>query len=100
MIFLIGPRHCRAFTCALSGADNSRAPRGALQMKVFFQTVKVGGFVDSCPETLVPSSSNRSTAEWTLVDSVDSKGDSTKSNFALRHIPLRRNVPCGGQYRQ
>ena len=29
----------------------------------------VGGFVDSWPKTLVPSVSNRSTAEWTLVDS-------------------------------
>ena len=39
--------------------------------KVFFQGAGVGGFVDSWPETLVPSASNRSTAEWTLVDSVD-----------------------------
>ena len=30
-------------------------------------------FVDSWPETLVPSASNRSTPEWTLVDSVDAR---------------------------
>src|SRR4051812_28553589 len=29
----------------------------------------VAGFVDSGPKTLVPSASNRSTAEWTPVDS-------------------------------
>src|SRR4051794_17629465 len=29
----------------------------------------VAGFVDSGPKTLVPSASNRSTPEWTLVDS-------------------------------
>src|SRR5215475_9632716 len=29
----------------------------------------VGGFVDSWPKTLVPSASNRSTPEWTRVDS-------------------------------
>jgi hypothetical protein len=38
-------------------------------MKVFFQGGRVAEFVDSCPETLVPSASNRSTPEWTLVDS-------------------------------
>src|SRR3954451_8073286 len=29
----------------------------------------VAGFVDSGPKTLVPSASNRSTPEWTLLDS-------------------------------
>src|SRR3954469_20862934 len=33
----------------------------------------ISGFVDSWPKTLVPSASNRSTPEWTLVDSVDSR---------------------------
>ena len=33
----------------------------------------VGGLVDSWPKTLVPSASNRSTPEWTLVDSVESR---------------------------
>jgi len=41
--------------------------------EVFFQGGGVSGFVDSWPETLVPSASNRSTPEWTLVDSVDSR---------------------------
>jgi hypothetical protein len=39
---------------------------------VFFGAPGVAGFVDSGPETLVPSASNRSTVEWTPVDSVDS----------------------------
>src|SRR5579883_2946662 len=38
---------------------------------VFFSWDRIGGFVDSGPKTLVPSASNRSTPEWTLVDSVD-----------------------------
>jgi len=38
--------------------------------EVFFQGGRDVGFVDSWPETLVPSASNRSTPEWTLVDSV------------------------------
>src|SRR5690349_22381346 len=50
-------------------------------MKVFFQGGRVAGFVDSWPTTLVSSASNRSTPEWTLVDS--RQGESTKSNFAL-----------------
>ena len=36
---------------------------------VFFGPPRVGGFVDSRPETLVPSASKRSTVEWTPVDS-------------------------------
>src|SRR6185437_11800620 len=39
-------------------------------MKVFFQGGRGAGFVDSWPEILVPSASNRSTSEWTLVDSL------------------------------
>ena len=38
-----------------------------------FSRRDVGGLVDSWLETLVPSASNRSTSEWTLVDSVDSR---------------------------
>src|SRR6185437_12117129 len=52
--------------------------------EVFFQGWGVGGLVDSWPETLVPSASNRSTPEWTLVDS--RRCDSMKSNFALIHL--------------
>src|SRR6185503_18591177 len=63
MIFLIGPRHS-------SGAHDSRPPlEWCGPMKVFFQGGRVAGVVDSWPETLVPSASNRSTPEWTLVDS-------------------------------
>src|SRR4051812_13265802 len=36
---------------------------------VFFRGRGVAGFVDSEPKTLVPSASNRSTPEWTRVDS-------------------------------
>src|SRR5512142_2645060 len=36
---------------------------------MFFSWDRIGGFVDSWPKTLVPSASNRSTPEWTLVDS-------------------------------
>src|SRR3569833_2805973 len=83
MIFLIGPRHS-------SGAHDSRAPlewRGP--MKGFFQEGGISGLADSRPEILVPSAYNRSTSEWTLVDSVDSaKGDSTKSSVALGLLPL------------
>jgi hypothetical protein len=38
----------------------------------------VGGLVDSWPETLVPSASNRSTPEWTLVDSRQGRFDERK----------------------
>src|SRR6185436_6505702 len=75
MIFLIGPHPS-------SGAHDSRAPlewRGP--MKVFFQGGRVAEFVDSWPETLVPSASNRSTPEWTLVDSRQGRFDG--SSFAL-----------------
>jgi hypothetical protein len=37
--------------------------------EVFFQKGDIGGFVDSWPETLVPSASNRSTLGWTRVNS-------------------------------
>src|SRR5690242_10253989 len=37
---------------------------------VFFRGGRVGGFVDSGPKMPMPSASNRSTREWTLVDSV------------------------------
>src|SRR3569833_2542983 len=83
MIFLIGPRHS-------SGAHDSRAPqewRGT--KKGIYKEGGISGFADSWPEILVPSASNRSTSEWTLVDSVDSaKGDSTKSSVALGLLPL------------
>ena len=62
--------------------------------RCFFRGWDIGGFVDSWPETLVSSASNRSTAEWTLVDSVD--GDSTKSNFALvtNQAPSNAKIPA------
>src|SRR5215467_2417653 len=43
--------------------------------KVFFQGGGVAGFVDSWPKTLVPSASNRSTPQWTLVDSRQGRSD-------------------------
>src|SRR5579883_1166957 len=76
MIFLIGPRHS-------SGAHNSDCATGVARSDegVFFSWDRMGGFVDSGPKTLVASASNRSTPEWTLVDS--RQGRATKSNFAL-----------------
>src|ERR1700748_1371732 len=50
-----------------------RAPLEWRSIGVFFMGQDVGGFVDSWPKTLVPSASNRSAPEWTLVDSVDSR---------------------------
>src|SRR5580698_3268446 len=73
MMMLTGPRHCRAFTCALSGA-----PIG-----VFFMGQDIGGLVDSWPETLVPSASNRSTPEWTLVDSRSGRFDKKQVRLEL-----------------
>src|SRR6185312_13494108 len=68
MMMLIGPRHSRG------AHDPERHGSGALHEGVlFFTKPGIGGFVDSWPETLVPSASNRSTSEWTLVDSVDSR---------------------------
>src|SRR3954465_8946803 len=44
--------------------------------KVFFEGGRgVAGFVDSEPKTLVPSASNRSTPEWTGVDSRQGRFD-------------------------
>ena len=37
--------------------------------KVFFQGAGIGELVNSWPETLVPSASNRSTPEWILWNS-------------------------------
>src|SRR5690242_136208 len=93
MIFLIGPRHS-------SGAHDSRAPREWRgPMKVFFQGGGVGGFVDSWPETLVPSASNRSTPEWTLVDSgasrhgrLDERQLRTKGPFPALPRRVRRSA--------
>jgi hypothetical protein len=39
------------------------------QINWVFRGVEVGGFVDAGPKTPMPSASNRSTPEWTLVDS-------------------------------
>src|SRR5689334_5120591 len=81
MMMFIGPRHS-------SGAHNSRAPlQWHAQMKVFFQGDGVAGFVDSWPETLVPSASNRSTPVWTLVDSCQS---------ATRERNAGRSGPAAG----
>src|SRR3569833_3961784 len=68
MIFLIGPRpSCRA--------HDFRAPwEWCGPIRVFFRGGEIGGFVDSRPKTLVPSASSLSTPEWSLVESVDSKG--------------------------
>src|SRR5689334_23510993 len=75
MMMLVGPRRS-------SGAHDFRVPlewRGP--MKCFFRGGRVAEFVDSWPETLVPSASNRSTPEWTLVDSRQGQFDG--SSFAL-----------------
>src|SRR5215475_4241055 len=49
----------------------------------------VGGFVDSWLETLVPSASNRSTPEWTLVDSCGLPPRAIRrSNFGLVAQPV------------
>src|SRR6476659_2005011 len=59
--------------------------------KVFFQGWDVGGLVDSWPETLVPSASNRSTPEWTPVDSVDSRqGRFDEKQLRVRSSGSRR----------
>src|SRR5690242_3312084 len=59
--------------------------------KVFFQGRDVGGLVDSWPETLVPSASNRSTPEWTLVDSRQGRSDE-KQVRARRSTPVERGT--------
>ena len=63
----------------------------------------MGGFVDSWPETLVPSASNRSTPEWTLVDSRQGRIDEKQlraraavarrfSFFSTYKFPTRRQA--------
>src|SRR6185312_6901652 len=72
---------------------SERHGSGALHEGVlFFTKPGIGGFVDSWPETLVPSASNRSTPEWTLVDSqerVDKKQlrASRRGRLRLRFPP-------------
>ena len=46
--------------------------------EVFFPEGDVAGFVDSWPEILVPSASNRSTPEWTPVDSRQGRFDESQ----------------------
>ncbi len=82
----------------------------------------VAGFVDSWAETLVPSASNRSTPEWTLVDSVDSRhgrideqqrrassgrvveddaqGEALAAAQARYAVAHRRAVPTAGAFRR
>src|SRR6185437_3829513 len=63
----------------------------------FFRGRGVAEFVDSWPETLVPSASNRSTPEWTPVDSVDSR----QGRFDEKQLRAKRlsgwlsAPPCG-----
>src|SRR6476661_6907921 len=66
--------------------------------KVFFQGWDVGGLVDSWPETLVPSASNRSTPEWTLVDSRQGRFEEKQlcaSLRAARELRLGEAVHAG-----
>src|SRR5690349_16223485 len=74
MTMLIAPRHC-AHSHALYGAPMISSALGVARSHegVFSGAQGIGGFVDSGPKTLVPSASNRSTPEWTLADSVDSR---------------------------
>src|ERR1700754_1317540 len=52
--------------------------------EVFSQGAGIAGIVESWPKTLVPSASDLSTPEWSLVESA--KGEATKSNVVLvRH---------------
>src|ERR1700761_2580689 len=44
----------------------------------------IGGFVDSWPKTLVPSASNRSTPQWTLVDSGQGRSDETDAALGAK----------------
>src|SRR6185437_1018479 len=67
--------------------------------EVFFQGGRVAGFVDSWPESLVPSASNRSTLEWTLVDSLDSRqdrfdGEQLRAKAVRRGSTLAGRRPC------
>src|SRR5512146_2838787 len=83
---VIGVR--RAIVQGRAHDDDHAAPTVAPGPGVFSLGQRIGGFVDSWPKTLVPSASNRSTPEWTPVDSgglrwTPAKGDATKSNFAL-----------------
>src|SRR5579871_5400150 len=55
--------------------------------EVFFSGGKAGGFVDSWPETLVPSASNRSTPGWTLVDSRQGLLDEEQRRAAALPMP-------------
>src|SRR6476661_3068288 len=71
--------------------------------KVFFQGWDVGGLVDSWPETLVPSASNRSTPEWTLVDSRQGRSDEKqlRARYRTRRRPRtptdRNSARTGGR---
>jgi len=63
--------------------------------KVFFQGGRDVGFVDSWPETLVPSASNRSTAEWTLVDSRQARFDEQQLRGGARQsVPTSSAWQC------
>src|SRR6185437_9802592 len=73
----VAARLCRraGFPCARPA---SRAPEGLAAFPAFaaplghlwfFAKPGIGGFVDSGARMPIPSVSNRSTAEWTLVDS-------------------------------
>src|SRR5690349_4294958 len=85
MTMLTGPRHCRVFTRALSGAHDFQAPlQWRAPMKVFLQGA---GWQDSWtpgPKPLChrhptgPHPSGLLRTPWT-----PAKGDSTESDFAL-----------------
>ena len=75
---MIRKRHERGPSRAVSAVSATALPplsrvRRRPGKGVFSGGPGVGGFVDSWAKILAPSASNRSTAEWTLVDSVDSR---------------------------
>ena len=59
---------------------------------VFSRGRDVGGLVDSWSESLVPSASNRSTPEWTPVDSVDSRQGLLDDERLRARVPLPRGA--------
>src|SRR4051812_2057245 len=65
-----------------------------LPNKVFFQGRGrgVAGFVDSGAKTLVPSASNRSTPEWTRVDSHHGRADQERLRAKAFFQPIRGPV--------
>src|SRR6476469_9656278 len=60
-----------------------------------FSWDRIGGFVDSWPKTLVPSASNRSTPEWTPVDSSGLPPRAKRSRRQAADDGLRQRAQLG-----